>query len=90
MIEKGKLGNVTFGKTVKKWLLRFIKFNIIGFTVFLVATAIFALSFNTFGAWTWVVANGFGGIMQFTLITFLNRTKIGKIFDSCEGRKQEN
>ncbi len=79
-----------FGHSAKRWLLRFIKFNVIGFTIFLVASAIFAMSFNTFGAWTWVVANGFGGIMQFTLITYLNRTRMGKIFDSCEVKKQEN
>ena len=61
-----------------------------GFAVFLVATAVFALSFSTFGVWTWVVGNGVGGILQFTLITYRNRTKIGRIFDSCETKKQEN
>ena len=90
MLDRSALGDKTFGKTAKMWLLRFIKFNVIGFAVFLVATAIFALSFSTFGVWTWVVANGVGGILQFTLITYLNRTKIGRIFDSCEKKKQEN
>lgn len=90
MIKVDNSTNKTFGHSAKKWLLRFIKFNVIGFSVFLISSAIFAISFNTFGAWTWVVANGFGGIMQFTLITYFNRTKIGKIFDSCEARKQEN
>jgi len=56
----------------------------IGFTVFLIGTAIFAMAFSTFGAWTWLVANGVGGILQFSLISYLNRTKRGKIFDSCQ------
>jgi hypothetical protein len=90
MIKVDNSANKAFGHSAKKWLLRFIKFNVIGFSVFLIASAIFAIFFNTFGAWTWVVANGFGGIMQFTLTTYVNRTKIGKIFDSCEARKQEN
>ena len=90
MIDRSKLDNKTFGESTKKWLLRFIKFNVIGFSVFRSSTAIFAMSFNTFGAWTWVIANGIGGILQFSLISFLNKTKIGIIFDSCEARKQEN
>ena len=70
----------------KKWIIRFIKFNIIGFIVFLVGTAIFASTFSTFGAWTWLVASATGGILQFSLISILNKTKIGKMFDSCEQR----
>jgi uncharacterized membrane protein len=79
----------SFGKTALKWLLRFIKFNIVGFIVFLIGTAIFALTFSTFGAWAWVVASGSGGILQFILISYLNTTKKGKIFDSCEQRNQQ-
>jgi hypothetical protein len=71
----------------KKWLLRFIKFNIVGFTVFLIGTAIFAFAFRAFGEWTWVVASGSGGILQFILISYLNATERGKIFDSREQRK---
>ena len=70
----------------KKWIIRFIKFNIVGFIVFLVGTAIFASTFSTFEAWTWLVASAAGGILQFFLISILNRTKIGKMFDSCEQR----
>jgi hypothetical protein len=77
---------MSFGKKAKKWFLAFIKFNIIGFTVFLVGTAIFAMAFSTFGALTWLVASGVGGILQFSLIRALNKTKRGKIFDSCEQR----
>lgn len=81
----------SFKRRAKNWLLAFIKFNIIGFIVFLVGTAIFAFAFSTFGAWTWLVASATGGILQFSLISYLNTTKRGKIFDSCEQRhRQEN
>jgi len=85
----GKPAKKSFGETALKWLLRFIKFNIVGFIVFLIGTAIFALTFSTFGAWAWLVASGSGGILQFILISYLNRTNRGKIFDSCEQRNQQ-
>jgi len=75
---------MSFRAREKKWVIRFIKFNAIGFIVFLVGTAIFAVAFSTFGAWTWLIANGIGAILQFSLISYLNKTKRGKIFDSCE------
>jgi uncharacterized membrane protein YvlD (DUF360 family) len=56
----------------------------VGTAVFLVATAVYAAFFNTFGFWTWLIANGVGAILQFTLITYLNRTKKGKIFDDTQ------
>ncbi len=70
-------------KNLKSLIIRFIKFNIVGFIVFLIGTAIFAAAFNTFGGWTWLLANGTGSILQFGLIAYLNKTKKGKIFDSC-------
>ena len=48
MIKVDDPVNKAFGHSAKKWLLRFIKFNVIGFSVFLIASAIFAMSFNTF------------------------------------------
>ncbi len=80
----------SFGENAKKWLIRYIKFNVVGFIVFLVGTVIFMFAFSTFGAWTWYVASGAGGIMQFSIISYLNKTKRGKIFDSCEQRNQQN
>jgi hypothetical protein len=81
----------SFGATVLDWILRFIKFNIVGFIVFLIGTAIFLLTFNSFGPWAWIIASTSGGVLQFIFISYLNRTKRGKIFDSCEQRnKQEN
>jgi O-antigen/teichoic acid export membrane protein len=73
-----------FGETAWKWLLRFIKFNIVGFIVFLIGTFIFELTFHNLGMWAWFVSSGSGGILQFILISYLNRTKKGKIFDSGE------
>jgi len=86
----GESAKKSFEKTALEWLLRFIKFNIIGFIVFLFGTAIFVFTFKTFGAWAWVIASGFGGVLQFILISYLNRTKIGKIFDSEQKKQQEN
>ncbi|MGD0996396.1 MAG: hypothetical protein ABR909_12840 [Candidatus Bathyarchaeia archaeon] len=50
VINIGKPAEKSFRETAKKWLLRFIKFNIVGFIVFLIGTAIFISAFTTFGA----------------------------------------
>ena len=86
----GKPVKESFGETSLKWILRFIKFNVVGFVVFLIGTGIFLLTFHTLGVWAWFVASGSGGILQFILISYLNRTKIGRIFDSCEEIVQED
>lgn len=80
----------SFGERAKNWLVRFIKFNAVGFLVFLVGTAIYAFAFRTFGVWTWLIASGAGGILQFSLINYINKTKRGKIFDTCEQRNQQD
>ncbi len=66
---------------VKTWITRFIKFNFAGFAVFLVGTAILALVFPYFGAWTWLIASGSGSILQFSLISYLNGKKSGIMFE---------
>jgi uncharacterized membrane protein len=88
MINVGKSVKQGFWEKAFKWLARFIKFNIVGFSVFLIGTAIFTLTFRVLGTWAWFLASGTGGILQFILISLLNRTKIGEIFDSCKERKQ--
>ena len=88
LINMGKPAK-SFGETALKWILSFIKFNIVGLIIFLFGTVIFVLTFSAFGAWAWVIASGAGGVLQFILISYLNRTKIGKIFDS-EHRKQQD
>jgi len=67
----------------KSWIARFIKFNLVGFAVFLVGTAIFGLVFPYFGAWAWLIANGIGSVLQFSLIGYFNRKKKGVMFEQC-------
>ena len=62
-------------KCVKSLIVRFIKFNLIGTVVFLIATAIYALAFPAFGIWTWFVANAGGSVLQFSLINYFNKKK---------------
>ena len=80
----GERAKKSFRESAMKWLLCFIKFNIVGFGVFLVGTAIFVIAFKSFGEWMWVVSSGSGGVLQFFLISYLNTTKRGKIFGSPE------
>ena len=67
----------------KSWIVRFIKFNLVGAAVFLIGTAIFALGFPYFGAWTWLVANGAGSVLYFSLISYFNKKKKGVMFEQC-------
>jgi hypothetical protein len=90
MINMGKPSEKSFGERAKKWVFAFIKFNIVGFAVFLVATAVYAVAFSTFGALTWLIASATGGILQFSLINYLNTTKRGKIFNSCEQQNKNS
>jgi len=62
----------------------------VGFIVFLIGTAIFALAFSTFGAWTWLIASVSGGILQFAFISYLNTTKRGKICDICNRERNSD
>ncbi len=80
----GELFKRGFGERAKDWLIRYIKFNAVGFLVFLIGTAIYAIAFKSFGAWTWLIASGSGGVLQFVLINYVNKTKWGRIFNSCE------
>ena len=77
-------------KAIKRLIIRYVKYNVIGVTVFLMGTMIYVIAFPTFGAWTWLLANGFGGVVDFSLITLFNRTKRGHMFDSCELHKSES
>ena len=75
-------------EAIKRFIVRYIKYNVIGVTVFLIGTSIYVAAFPTFGAWTWLIANGFGGILDFSLISLFNKTKRGRMFDSCETIKK--
>ena len=76
--RKGRVENA------KSWIIRFVKFNIIGTVVFLVGTVIYVAAFPAIGAWTWLLANGTGGVLQFTLISYFNKKKKGVIFQQCK------
>jgi hypothetical protein len=68
---------------IKKWIWRYIKYNIIGLSVFLLNIAIYVVIFNYLGEWAYIVVSVNGGVIEFALISYFNRTKKGVIFDSC-------
>ena len=68
---------------IKKWVLRYIKYNIIGLSVFLLNIAIYVIIFNYLGEWAYIVVSVNGGVIEFALISYFNKTKKGVIFDSC-------
>ena len=76
-------------KKAETWVVRFLKFNIIGFSVFLVASVVFAMFFPYFGIWTWLIANGFSSVLQFFLISYFNKKKKGLIFEQAYAVNQE-
>ncbi|MGA3290189.1 MAG: hypothetical protein ABSD42_08135 [Candidatus Bathyarchaeia archaeon] len=67
----------------KKWALRYIKYNVIGLTVFLLNIVLYVFLFNFLGEWAYIAVSVNGGIIEFALISYFNRTKKGVIFDSC-------
>ena len=67
----------------KKWLWRYIKYNVVGLTVFLINIGIYVIIFPFFGEWSYIVVSVIGGVMEFALITYVNKTKKGIIFESC-------
>jgi len=66
-----------------KWLVRYIKYNIIGLAVFSLNLFIYLILFTFLGEWAYIVVSVNGGIIEFTLIAYVNRTKKGIIFDAC-------
>ncbi len=69
--------------SIKKWAWRYIKYNIIGLTVFAINIVIYVIIFPFLGEWSYILVSVAGGIMEFALITYVNKTKKGVIFDSC-------
>jgi putative flippase GtrA len=72
--------NFALHNKVGNWIYRFIKYNLVGTITFLIGTFIFWLAFSTFGAWTWLIANCLGGVLEFNLINFVNKTRNGRMF----------
>jgi inner membrane protein involved in colicin E2 resistance len=63
------------GELTRKWALRYIKYNIIGLTVFLLNLVLFIILFNSLGEWAYIVVSANGGIIEFILISYVNRKK---------------
>ncbi len=68
----------------KKWTWRYIKYNVIGLTVFLLNIVLYyVFLFPFLGEVSYIVVSVNGGIIEFALISYFNKTKKGVIFDSC-------
>ena len=75
-------------KKAETLVVRFVKFNIIGFSVFLVASVVFVWFFPYFGIWTLLIANGFS-MLQFFLISYFNKKRKGLIFEQARQSLEE-
>ena len=68
----------------KKWTWRYIKYNVIGLTVFLLNIVLYyVILFPFLGEVSYIVVSVNGGIIEFALISYFNKTKKGLIFDGC-------
>ena len=68
---------------VRKWAWRFAKYNLIGIMVFLLnLTFYYLIFFPAFGEQAYIFVSILGGIIEFSLIACLNKTKKGSMFDS--------
>ncbi len=72
------------GAVFKKWILRYIKYNIIGLSVFLLNIVIYMFIFPFLGEMSYIVVSVNGGLIEFALIAYVNQTKKGLIFESCQ------
>ncbi len=67
----------------QEWSWRYIKYNIIGLAVFLLNIGLYVIIFNSLGEWSYIAVSVNGGIIEFALISYFNKTKKGIIFESC-------
>ncbi len=72
-----------FRELFKKWFLRYLKYNIVGLAVFALNIAIYVIIFPFLGEMSYIIVSVNGGIIEFTLIAYVNKTKKGVIFDGC-------
>ena len=79
--------NKNFKALLKKWLLRYIKYNIIGLSVFLLNIIIYMLIFPFLGEISYIVVSVNGGIIEFALLAYFNSTKKGIMFDGINNEK---
>lgn len=76
--------------TIKKWSIRFIKYNLIGMVVFGASTIVYVILFPMFYEWTLIFSSIAGGIIDFTLVAYLNRTGKWHMFDSDKNRTRRS
>ena len=69
--------------SLQKWGWRYVKYNVIGIAVFLLNIVFYVMIFNSLGEWSYIVVSLNGGIIEFALISYFNKTKKGIIFESC-------
>ncbi|HVP17099.1 MAG TPA: hypothetical protein VMT42_07015 [candidate division Zixibacteria bacterium] len=69
---------------LKVWLVRFVRFNLIGTGVFCLATLVYWVTFPAFQVWAWFMANSFGGLLQFWLTTKFNKNSRTMMFESAK------
>jgi hypothetical protein len=72
-----------FRELFKKWFLRYLKYNIVGLSVFALNIAIYVIIFPFLGEMSYIIVSLNGGILEFALIAYINKTKKGVIFESC-------
>ncbi len=72
-----------FREQLKKWFLRYLKYNIVGLAVFALNIAIYVIIFPFIGEMSYIIVSVNGGIIEFSLIAYVNKTKKGVIFDGC-------
>jgi hypothetical protein len=73
---------------IAKWSFRYIKFSIIGIFVWLVSTPLFFTLFSYLGQYAWFVTL-FTGIIEFALISAVNKHSQGVIFESCTPKESK-
>jgi hypothetical protein len=66
----------------REWGWRYIKYNAIGLSVFLLNIVLYVIIFSSMGEWPYIVVSVNGGILEFALISYFNKTKKGIIFES--------
>ena len=70
---------------LKKYFLRFIKYNLVGVSVFFLNIGIYYTVyyplFKESAVWPLSIT---GALMEFTALTMVNRTKLGNMFDNCK------
>ena len=69
---------------IKKIVVRYVKYNLVGTFVFLIGLGIYAFVFPYLGEWAYLIPAVSGSLLEFSLISLLNKTRVGKMFDSCK------